>query len=289
MAKRGRRLKVNVAWQPEINFQWQPGPLLLVLRFSLNKMVVIYLTSLSIILSLGSYGANSLEPRFVGSTVASINDYPYQLSIYFGKNYICGASIIASKWAITSAYCLENKISGMVNLRAGSNETQSGGRVYKISGFIIHPKYNRSSSEYDVALLNLTTPFVYGKTVRPIPVIQAYKNVAVGSPAVITGWGWVSTSSPAFSYILRKLVLPILDPSLCQYHYGNKFNSNIMLCTKYEKYKKGVCASSGFPLAVNGTLVGIYSTGNGCTVAPTIYTKLSAQPIRSWITSVTRI
>ncbi|KAF7391973.1 hypothetical protein HZH68_011516 [Vespula germanica] len=263
MAKRGRRLKVNVAWQPEINFQWQPGP--------------------------RSYGANSLEPRFVGSTVASINDYPYQLSIYFGRNYVCGASIIAPRWAITAANCLNFKTPEMVNLRAGSNDTQSGGRVYKVSKFVIHPKYNRSSSEYDVALLNLTTPFVYGKAVRSIPIIQAYKNVAVGSPAVITGWGWVSNSAPAFSYTLRKLVLPILDPLLCRNYYGKKFNSNTMLCTKDEKNKKGVCAYSGFPLVVNGTLVGIYSTGYGCTVTPTIYTKLSAQPIRSWITSVTRI
>ncbi|XP_047360075.1 trypsin-7-like [Vespa velutina] len=252
-------------------------------------MVVLYFISLSIILSLGSYGANSLEPRFVGSRVVSINDYPYQLSIYFGRNDVCGASIIAPKWAITSAYCLNFKNPKMVNLRAGSNETQIGGRVYKVSNFVIHPKYNRSSHEYDVALLNLTTPFVYGKTVRPISIIQANKNVAGGSPAVITGWGYISNSSPAFSQILRKLDLPILDSLLCKNYYGNKFNSNTMLCTKDEINKKGLCASSGYPLTVNGTLVGIYSTGYGCTSTPTIYTKLSAQPIRSWIKSVTRI
>ncbi|KAL2732671.1 hypothetical protein V1477_014912 [Vespula maculifrons] len=229
MAKRGRRLKVNVAWQPEINFQWQPGPLL---RFSLNKMVVFYLTSLSIILSL-------------------------------------------------AANCLNFKTPEMVNLRAGSNDTQSGGRVYKVSKFVIYPKYNYNSSEYDVALLNLTTPFS----------CQAHSDntsIQECSSWFISCYHWVSMSVPTFSHTLRKLDLSILDPLLCRNYYGKKFNLNTMLCTKNDKYK-GVCAFSGFPLVVNSTLVGIYSMAYGCTVTPTIYTKLSAQPIRSWITSVTRI
>ncbi|XP_015173397.1 PREDICTED: trypsin-7-like [Polistes dominula] len=252
-------------------------------------MVVNYFLSLSIILFFGSYEVNSLNPRFVGSDVASINNYPYQLSIYFGRNDVCGATIIAPKWAITSAYCLQWKIPQMINLRAGSNQTQSGGAVYKVYNFVVHPKYNRTSSEYDVALLNLTTPFVYGKTVRPIPIIQENKNVTSGTPAVITGWGYVSNSGPSFSSTLRKMVLPIIEPSFCRQEYGNKFNQNIMVCTGYEKYKKGLCSSSGYPLVANGTLIGIFSTGHGCTVSPNINTKLSAQSIRSWIKAVARV
>ncbi|KAI4501596.1 hypothetical protein M0802_003473 [Mischocyttarus mexicanus] len=252
-------------------------------------MVVPYIISLSIILFFGSHGVNSLQPRFVGSSVASINDYPYQLSIYFGRNDVCGATIIAPKWAITSAYCLRWKIPQMINLRAGSNETQRDGTVYKVSNFVIHPKYNSSINAYDVALLNLTTPFVYGKNVKPIPVIKANKNVAPGTPSVITGWGFVSNSGPSFSSTLRKIVLPIIEPSQCQNEYGNKFNQNIMVCTGYEKYKKDLCSSSGFPLVVNDTLIGMFSTGHGCTVAPNINSKLSAQSIRSWITSVARV
>lgn len=230
-----------------------------------------------------------MEPRFVGSRVVSIKDYPYQLSIYFGRNDVCGASIIAPRWAITSANCLNFKIPQTINLRAGSNQTQVGGTVYKVSNFVIHPNYNRSSGEYDVALLNLTRPFVYKDTVRPVSLIKPLQNVTVGEPAYVTGWGYVSNSGPAFSDNLRRLDLPIQDSTYCRYYYGKKFNPNTMLCTKDEINKKGVCASSGYPLIAKGTLVGIYSTGYGCTSAPTIYTRLAALPIRSWIKYYTRI
>lgn len=177
----------------------------------------------------------------------------------------------------------------MINLRAGSNRTQVGGVVYKVSNFVIHPNYNRSSSEYDVALLNLTRPFNYQKTIKPIPLIKPLWNITIGELVYITGWGYVSTSSPAYSDNLRRLDLPIQDPSFCRYYYGKKFNPNTMLCTKDEIHKKGVCASSGYPLIAKGTLVGIYSTGYGCTSSPTLYTRLAALPIRSWIKYYTRI
>ncbi|KAK2586014.1 hypothetical protein KPH14_010582 [Odynerus spinipes] len=252
-------------------------------------MVAFYLIGLSILLSLEFNGATALEPRFVGSSIVSIDDYPYQLSIYFGRNYVCGAAIIAPRWAITAASSLYFKIPSMVNLRAGSNKTQTDGTVYKVSNFYIHPKYNSSTAEYDVALLNLTKPFVYGKSVRPVPLVKMNQIVPVGANAVITGWGYVTNTGPAFSSTLRKLIMPVLSPTICSSSYGNKFNSSTMICTQNVKNVKGLCSNSGFPLVVNGTLVGVFSTGTGCTIAPPIFTKLSAPNIRSWITSVAHV
>lgn len=234
----------------------------------------------------GFDGTNAQEPLFIDSAVASIRDYPYQLSIYYGKNNVCGATIISPRWAITSSYCLRFKTPAQVNLRAGSNETQTGGTVYGVSAFYFHPKFNSTTGDYDAALLKLSRPFNYSRSVQSIPLVTSYKNIPIGTYGVVTGWGYLTNSGSVFSSTLRRVTMTVINSYSCSTAYPKKFNPSTMLCTQSVGSTKGLCSSAGYPLVVNGTLVGIFSSTTDCTRSPPIFTKLSTATIRSWISSV---
>lgn len=56
-----------------------------------------------------SFQLPQLSGRIVGGEDAKIKDVPYQLSLWYLKDFICGASIIHAKWSITAAHCLSIK------------------------------------------------------------------------------------------------------------------------------------------------------------------------------------
>lgn len=50
------------------------------------------------------------QPYIIGGTLASIFDFPYQLSLRQSQTHICGASIISAQFAVTAAHCLDSDV-----------------------------------------------------------------------------------------------------------------------------------------------------------------------------------
>lgn len=46
-------------------------------------------------------------PRVLGGSPAAIEAWPWQVSLQYRKEHICGGSIIAPGWVLTAAHCFK--------------------------------------------------------------------------------------------------------------------------------------------------------------------------------------
>lgn len=232
-------------------------------------------------------------PRIVGGGIAVEHEFPWQIWLH-PTNYAgvyCGAALINSSWAVTAAHCVDGETPatlvvelGMHNI-LGSNPLR---QTKTLSQIIIHPLYNRNTQDYDMALLQFTTPATINSAVAPISLAASTDSAlyAAGVNAVVSGWGTTS-SGGAVSSTLRKATVPIVANTTCNTNYGGGITAR-MMCAGLPQGGVDSCqGDSGGPLFVNdaGTpkLVGVVSWGEGCALAgkPGVYANV--QNLRSWI------
>nr|CAH7756160.1 unnamed protein product [Callosobruchus chinensis] len=106
--------------------------------------------------------------RIVGGHEASITEYPYQVSIQFFGRHGCGGSILTERFILTAAHCVEGDYPSKVSVRVGSSIRNSGGAVYDVAKIHIHPNFSEVTYDYDVALLRLKNPLVFGPGVEKV-------------------------------------------------------------------------------------------------------------------------
>lgn len=82
-----------------------------------------------------------------------------------------------------------------VYVRAGSTNSESGGRMYSTSLYIIHPMYNPATSDYDVAVVKLLKPIkLDGTSTKVVPLPDEGTEVPAGTEVLVSGWGDTSVS-----------------------------------------------------------------------------------------------
>lgn len=54
---------------------------------------------------------------------------------------------------------------------------------------VLHPQYNPSILDFDVAILELAGPLVFNKYIQPVCLPLAIQKFPVGRKCVISGWG----------------------------------------------------------------------------------------------------
>lgn len=100
--------------------------------------------------------------RIIGGHSTDIKNHPYQVSIQRSTGHFCGGSLFKSNVVITAAHCLEKERANEISVRLGSTEHNSGGVIRKVSSFKIHPNYNSSSINNDVAVIKLVSAVEMG-------------------------------------------------------------------------------------------------------------------------------
>lgn len=218
------------------------------------------------------------------------------------SRHVCGATLIAPRWAITAGHCtgrVETKTSLAGNgdveialsgapvgwaVRFGSRRTSAGGRLVAVKRFV---RASRTiDPEGDIALLELATP-VRTKTAR-----IATRRPAAGTPARIRGWGYTGLGGlrdydRARSYpdVLRAATTKVAKHATCGMKPARR-----ALCIGTDSRTGPDNMDSGGPAYVEEdgrvVLAGTVNGGNYVRgLRPSIYTDLSAH--RGWIRAYT--
>ena len=214
---------------------------------------------------------------------ADLADFPFQVALVVnpGPNtaQFCGGTLIASRWVMTAAHCLEGLAPGDLNVLVGTDNLSSGGQRVAVTSVRTNPAFRQAAAiDSDVGLLLLAEPLL-----RPRAFLQSAEQAAFsepGTPATVIGWGLTETGSQPSR--LRKVEVPILDQTTCADIVGDAFGNitAATICAGGVGIEKGPCfGDSGGPLLVpfpQGWLqVGIVSFGRECGGLPGVFARVS--------------
>ena len=229
--------------------------------------------------------------RIVGGEKTDIKNHPWQVALNIKTpdgTLLCGGSIIAQRWVVTAAHCIEPGTNpGDVKAKAGATNYVTDGSWTQIERVMVHEKYNPETHENDIALLKFKAP----PSGKVIPLADAATPVPLGQPLEVTGWGATSEDGDGARSLLKANV-PYVNISAC--NGPEAYNGTIlagMMCAGHRDGGIDACqGDSGGPLVwktENGpVLVGVVSFGEGCArkLKYGIYTRVSSY--RDWISRV---
>ncbi|KAM3620316.1 uncharacterized protein V6R79_021453 [Siganus canaliculatus] len=229
--------------------------------------------------------------RIVGGVTARRGEWPWIGSLQYQKLHRCGATLIHSKWLLSAAHCFKSDPSpanwvvslGSV-LRAGL-----GALVIPIQRVLIHPAFNSTSMDHDVALLELAVPAPMSYTIQSVCLPSPVHSFLESAECFITGWGSMREGG-SLTNLLQKAAVNIIDQADCQGSYGDVLTSNMMCAGSMEGGRDTCLGDSGGPLTCRHTsgqwfIAGVTSWGNGCGRSgfPGVYTRVTS--IRKWIST----
>lgn len=81
------------------------------------------------------------------------------------------------------------------------NEKSNRVAMRSITRIIVHPQYDQSISDYDIALLEMETPVLFSELVQPICLPSTSRVFLYGTVCYVTGWGAVKENSMFISWI----------------------------------------------------------------------------------------
>ncbi|XP_053687213.1 chymotrypsin-1-like [Sabethes cyaneus] len=212
--------------------------------------------------------------HIINETDASIEDFPFVISLRKNDKHMCGGSILTENWILTAAHCF-NKLNGSVasvSVQVGrtniSREVDSS--VHKVDQLVVHPEYSKEATWLnDIALIKLKDPLVFTELIQPVKLPPVgYEIEDPNRPVTVIGWGRIAGGK--HPQTLQKLSYLIVAYNECNRLYNNSILP-IHICTPYPGPYKG---DSGGPLLYQGLQVGIVQGGSK--PLPAVFTKVSS-------------
>ena len=241
------------------------------------------------------------DPRIIGGEPTDFGEYPFMVALLFEptegtdfqKQY-CGGSLIASRWVLTAAHCvdfLESPEEVVVAVGRTNLDSTEGVRI-AVRDFYIHPDYDPNIISPDVALLELARPV---RGIEPIQLASVGDDTfeAAGTLLTVIGWGNTSTTGQAsFPDALREVVVPVVSDAECDFQYQGFITVETQLCAG----AKGVDSCGGdsggplFATTSSGDVIqiGIVSYGFFCAKQhhAGVYTEVNSPTVREFIAEI---
>jgi trypsin len=233
--------------------------------------------------------ASELNPRIVGGQEATLNEFPYIVSLHERGQHICGGSLIKPNWVLTAAHCVSGTRISRVLVGLHDQANLGAAESIPVARIVRHPRYNSSTTDFDFALIQVSRNSA-GQTVL-LNDIDLEISEAQGrqSVATVAGWGEMRQMSIlAAASRLQKVDVPLVSSVTCGSSYPNQITDQ-MICAGYPQGQKDSCfGDSGGPLVLRDPhgilrLVGVVSWGEGCARANKygVYSKVSS--VHDWI------
>ncbi|XP_076853105.1 serine protease 33-like [Brachyhypopomus gauderio] len=235
-------------------------------------------------------GQAPLNTRIVGGNNSDPGSWPWQASLQINGHHFCGGSLINKDWILTAAHCFPNPATviaylGMQSLQGINSNMQA----FPVSSVNIHPDYNSSTNDNDIALLQLTPSVTFNDYVMPVCLAAEGSSFPSDTYVWVTGWGdTASGETLPYPQTLQQVQVPIVSNGDCANSYSSLTLN--MMCAGLTQGGKDACqGDSGGPLVVKQGSYwiqgGVVSFGYGCARPnfPGVYTRVSRY--QDWINS----
>lgn len=184
------------------------------------------------------YTPNPRAPRIVGGTEAPAHSHPYQLALHVTRaagTGLCGGSILSAGSVLTAAHCVGGTTTILVIAGAHNRnivEATQQRRTILPANYRVHPLFNPSNFNNNIAVLVSTQPFTFNVNVQPTRLPTAFANdLFVGDVATSTGWGRTAVAG-AESNVLRRSTNTVITNAACSSFYGASIVTASVLCTE---------------------------------------------------------
>ena len=237
--------------------------------------------------------AAAAQPRIVGGNSPSRSLQTHMVAFINQQSlFVCSASLIAPRWAVTAAHC---KISPKMTARVAGASVYSGVEM-RIKKVYAHPNFidNRKDSPYDIAIVLFYEPAPGYATFVPVNIFGSLPN----NTENVRVMGYGSTLRKQAISELSQVDVPVVKMSVCKNYYSranpqlaDRLSHRLQICAGYELGGCDACqGDSGGPLLMfkndSFILVGVVSFGIGCAREgfPGVYTRVST--FEEWLVTL---
>ncbi|GIY55736.1 transmembrane protease serine 2 [Caerostris extrusa] len=195
--------------------------------------------------------------RIVGGRDATIEEYPWQVSLKFTNFFIkptplCGGTILNEEWIVTAAHCVYKRLPRNFEVAVGI--TSQDEKIFnsykklsepidvnalhfrafnlffsiKVDKIKVHEQFKPDTFLNDIAIIHVKSAIEFSSQVNGICLPQVEQNVT--GLATTTGWG-ATLEDGDMSSILQAVEVPLIPQSKCIDLFGpDNFSASAMLC-----------------------------------------------------------
>ncbi|XP_043231310.1 uncharacterized protein LOC122386302 [Amphibalanus amphitrite] len=180
---------------------------------------------------------SQLATRILGGREAEVNEWPWQVALLKkvvtkqGKRaarFFCGGTLIGKEYILTAAHCVD-KFDGFnhTDLRShlivllGDHDlrflNESKQEFRRVSRVIVHPLYDSSRNQHDIALLQISKPVNFSGAIAPA-CLPKRPRTFTDTDLNISGWGVVSFNGSRrgpTSFVLKTTTAKGVDRAAC--------------------------------------------------------------------------
>ena len=130
------------------------------------------------------------NPRIINGILAPETRYPYSASLQYNTQHFCGGTLVSPNLVITAAHCTSTPTKITLGRYDLDSPTDYDYEVMDVVDIIVHPQYDESVVENDIALL-----VIERDSKHPYIQINANNESPIDEEKLIVmGWGDIDSS-----------------------------------------------------------------------------------------------